>query len=410
MFPVVTITGPRQSGKTTLARMAFPDHEYVSLEEPNEREFAFSDPRSFLGRYKAGVILDEIQRAPDLLSYLQGIVDSGMESGKFILTGSQQFHLGAKISQTLAGRTALVNLLPFSLDELRELPSRDPWEWSSLPPQREAPAFNLESMLHKGFYPRIHDRGLAPQDWLAGYYQTYVERDVREAANIGNLEIFQRFVRLCAGRSGQLINFSSLAADCGISHTTARQWISILQAGYIIHLLPPHFVNFSKRIIKSPKLYFLDTGLLCYLLRIREPDDLIDHAMRGAIFETYVVSELFKAFAHRGEAPPLYFWRDRTGHEVDVLIDTGKQLIPIEIKSGTTISDAFFQGLRYYMSLGSNIARTGVMIHGGENLYVRDNFNVLPWFQVTSSIEDMTLVGAIAQKDSSAHAKRKAEA
>jgi hypothetical protein len=385
LFPVVTITGPRQSGKTTLARMAFPNHEYVSLEEPNEREFALSDPRSFLGRYKAGVILDEIQRAPDLLSYLQGIVDAGVEDGKFILTGSQQFQLGAKISQTLAGRTALVNLLPFSLDELRELPSRDPWEWRSLPTRREAPAFHLESMLHKGFYPRIHDRGLEPQDWLAGYYQTYVERDVREVANIGNLETFQRFVRLCAGRSGQLINYSSLAADCGISHTTARQWISVLQTGYIIHLLPPHFANFSKRIIKRPKLYFLDSGLLCYLLRIRKPEDLIDHAMRGAIFETYIVSELFKAFAHRGEAPPLYFWRDRTGHEVDVVIDTGKQLVPIEIKSGKTISDSFFDGLRYYMSLDSNIARSGVMIHGGDDSYVRDNFIVLPWFQVTST-------------------------
>jgi predicted AAA+ superfamily ATPase len=212
-----------------------------------------------------------------------------------------------------------------------------------------------------------------------------VERDVREVSNIGNLEIFQRFVRLCAGRSGQLLNLSSLANDCGISHTTARQWISILQAGFIIHLLPPHFINFSKRIIKSPKLYFLDTGLLCYLLRIREPADLTDHAMRGAVFETYVVSELFKAFVHRGETPPLYFWRDRTGHEVDVLIDTGKQLIPIEIKSGRTISDSFFEGLRYFMALGPKVARTGVMIHGGDDLYERENSIVLPWFQVTAA-------------------------
>lgn len=383
-FPVVTITGPRQSGKTTLTKMVFANHEYVSLEEPHEREFALSDPRGFLQRYKRGVILDEIQRAPDLLSYIQGIVDAGVDSGKFILTGSQQFHLSAKINQTLAGRTAIVHLLPFSLDELRELPSRDPWAWSDLPKPGEAPAFNLETMLYRGFYPRIHDQGLAPQDWLAGYLQTYVERDVREVSNIGNLEIFQRFVRLCAGRTGQLLNLSSLANDCGISHTTARQWISILQAGFIIHLLPPHFNNFSKRIIKTPKLYFIDTGLLCYLLRIREPADLTDHAMRGAIFETYIVSELFKAFVHRGETSPLYFWRDRTGHEVDVIIDTGKQLIPIEIKSGTTISGSFFEGLRYFMALGPKIARTGVMIHGGDDLYERENFIVLPWFQVTS--------------------------
>jgi len=383
-FPVVTITGPRQSGKTTLTKMVFANHEYVSLEEPHEREFALSDPRGFLQRYKRGVILDEIQRAPDLLSYIQGIVDAGVDSGKFILTGSQQFHLSAKVNQTLAGRTAIVHLLPFSLDELREIPSRDPWAWKDLPKSGEAPAFNLETMLYRGFYPRIHDQGLAPQDWLAGYYQTYAERDVREVSNIGNLEIFQRFVRLCAGRTGQLLNLSSLANDCGISHTTARQWISILQAGFIIHLLPSHFNNFSKRIIKSPKLYFIDTGLLCYLLRIREPADLTDHAMRGAIFETYVVSELFKAFVHRGETPPLYFWRDRTGHEVDVIIDTGKQLIPIEIKSGTTISGSFFEGLRYFMALGPKIARTGVMIHGGTDLYERENFIVLPWFQATS--------------------------
>jgi predicted AAA+ superfamily ATPase len=246
------------------------------------------------------------------------------------------------------------------------------------------PDFNLETMLYQGFYPRIHDKGLQPQDWLSGYYQTYVERDVRAVLNIVNLETFQRFVRLCAGRSGQLLNLSSLAADCGISHTTARQWLSILQAGFIIHLLPPHFVNFSKRMIKSPKLYFLDTGLLCYLLRIREPADITDHAMRGAIFETYVIAELFKAFVHRGEMPPLYFWRDRTGHEVDVVIDTGKKLIPIEIKSGQTVNHTFFGGLSYFISLGPPAASTGVLIHGGDDLYQRENFFVLPWFQATS--------------------------
>ncbi len=364
--------------------MVFTNHEYVSLEEPHEREFALSDPRGFLKRYKGGVILDEIQRVPALLSYIQGIVDVNDKPGRYILTGSQQLHLSAKVSQTLAGRTAIVHLLPFSLDELRGLPSRDPWKLNAFPERRETPAFNFEIMLYRGFYPRIHDKGLTPQDWLAGYYQTYVERDVREVSNIGNLEIFQRFVRLCAGRTGQLLNLSSLAADCGISHTTTRQWISILQAGFIIHLLPPHFTNFSKRVIKSPKLYFLDTGLLCYLLRIREPADLTDHALRGAVFETYVVSELFKAFAHRGETPPLYFWRDRTGHEVDILIDTGKKLIPIEIKSGATVNNSFFDGLRYYMALGSAVAQPGVLIHGGDDLYERENFIVLPWFQVTS--------------------------
>jgi uncharacterized protein len=380
-FPVVSITGPRQSGKTTLTRMVFEDYDYVSLEDPSEREFAHSDPKGFLRRFADGIILDEIQRAPDLLSYIQGIVDRDGSPGKFILTGSQQFHLMDKVSQTLAGRTAIVYLLPFSLDELMGETPSDPWKMNALPNKRKKPSFSLEEILYKGLYPRIHDKKLEAQDWLSAYYRTYVERDVRDVANIGNLETFQRFVRLCTGRSGQLLNHSSLAADCGISHTTARHWISILQAGFIIQLLPPHHENFSKRILKSPKLYFLDSGLLCYLLRVRDPADIPTHAMKGAIFETFVVSEFYKAFAHRGEIPPLFFWRDRTGHEVDVIIDTGKKLIPIEIKSGETISSSSFDGLRYFTSLGSPASQTGVLIHGGEARYQRENFVVRPWYQ-----------------------------
>jgi len=317
---------------------------------------------------------------PIILSYIQGIVDSNGTPGRFILTGSQQFHLMEKVSQTLAGRTAIVQLLPLSLDELLGRMESDPWKIEILPSAIKKPAFSLEKILYSGFYPRIHDRGLEPHDWLSAYYRTYVERDVREVANIGSLETFQRFVRLCAGRTGQLLNLSSIAADCGISHTTARHWISILQAGFIIHLLPPHHTNFSKRIIKSPKLYFLDTGLLCYLLRIREPADIADHAMKGAIFETFVLSEFYKSFAHRGEAPPLYFWRDRTGHEVDVVVDTGKKLIPVEVKSTETIDNSLFDGLRYYTTLGTPASKTGVLIHGGESLYRRENFTVRPWF------------------------------
>jgi uncharacterized protein len=379
-FPVVSITGPRQSGKTTLARMVFNKLSYVSLEEPNEREFALQDPKGFLRRFSEGVILDEIQRAPLLLSYLQGIVDREDSPGRFVLTGSQQFQVMDKVSQTLAGRTAIVHLLPFSLDELLGVPSSDPWNLAALPPKREKPSFPLEKILYQGLYPRIHDQGLEAQDWLSAYYRTYVERDVREVTNIGNLETFQRFVRLCAGRSGQLLNLSSLAADTGISHTTARQWISVLQTGFIIHLLPPHFANFSKRIVKSPKIYFLDTGLLCYLLRIKDPEDIISHPLKGAIFETFVLSELYKAFAHQGETPPLYFWRDRTGHEVDVIIDTGKNLIPIEIKSGETVVTSFFDGLRYFITQGSPSLPSGVLIHGGDALYQRENFIVRPWY------------------------------
>ena len=380
-FPVVSIMGPRQSGKTTLSKKVFEDHDYVSLEEPDEREFALADPKGFLRRFSGGVILDEVQRAPDLLSYIQGIVDRENIPGRFILTGSQQFHVMEKISQTLAGRTAIVYLLPLSLNELLGQPTPDPYEIDILPEKKKRPPFSLEDILYKGLYPRIHDRGLEPHEWLSAYYRTYVERDVRDVANIGNLDAFQRFVRLCAGRTGQLLNLSSLASDCGISHTTARHWVSILQAGFIIQLLPPHHENFSKRIIKSPKIYFLDTGLLCYLLRIRETEDIPVHPLKGAIFENFVFSEIYKAFAHRGELPPLYFWRDRTGHEVDIVIDTGKRLVPVEIKSAETIDSSFFDGLRYYISLGIPVSKTGVLVHGGDALYQRENFTVRPWFQ-----------------------------
>ncbi|MCP4264289.1 MAG: ATP-binding protein [Candidatus Brocadiaceae bacterium] len=380
-FPVVSILGPRQSGKTTLSKKVFKDYDYVSLEEPDEREFAIEDPKGFLRRFTYGVILDEIQRTPDLLSYIQGIVDREDIPGRFILTGSQQFYVMDKVSQTLAGRTAIVHLLPLSLNELLGQLSPDPYKIDMLPGKKKSPSFNLEDILFKGQYPRIHDRGLEPHDWLSAYYRTYVERDVRDVVNIGNLDTFQRFVRLCAGRTGQLLNFSSLAADCGISHTTARHWVSTLQAGFIIHLLPPHHANFSKRVIKSPKIYFLDTGLLCYLLRIKEPGDIPVHPMKGAIFESFVFSEIYKAFSNSGEIPPLYFWRDRTGHEVDIVIDTGKKLIPVEIKSAETIDSSFFDWLKYYISLGDPVSNAGVLVHGGDLLYKRENFVIRPWFQ-----------------------------
>ena len=380
-FPVISIMGPRQSGKTTLARMVFNRHDYITLEDPDEKEFALSDPKGFLRRFAKGVILDEIQKTPQLLSYIQGIVDRNGFPGKFILTGSQQFHLMAKVSQTLAGRTAITYLLPFSIAELTKRKPLSPYAFDLQPETKKQPLFNLAAILYQGFYPRIHDKGLDAHDWLSAYYRTYVERDVRDIINIGNLNAFQAFVRLCAGRTGQLLNLSSLASDCGISHTTARQWLSVLQAGFIVYLLQPHYANFSKRIIKSPKLYFLDSGLLCYLLRIRQPEDIVTHALKGSIFESFIVSEVYKAFSHIGEIPPLYYWRDRTGHEVDLVIDTGKKLIPVEIKSGETIADSFFNGLRYYMSLKGNISETGVVVYGGDKSYKRDKFVVRTWFQ-----------------------------
>ena len=380
-FPVISITGPRQSGKTTFTRMVFKEYDYASLEEPDEREFAQTDPRGFLRRFPKGVIFDEIQRAPKLLSYIQGIVDREDIPGRYILTSSQQFHLLQGVSQTLAGRTAIVHLLPFSITELFSRKNLNPYEFDISPDRDAKPGITLENILYKGLYPRIHDKDLNAHDWLSAYYRTYVERDVRDIINIGNLDAFQRFIRLCAGRTGQLLNLSSLAFDCGISHTTARQWISVLQAGFIIYLLPPHYANFSKRLIKSPKLYFLDPGLLCYLLRIREPADVLIHPLRGGIFETFILSEIYKAFAHTGEAPPLYFWRDRTGHEIDLIIDKGKGLIPIEIKSGETVADSFFNNLNYFLSLQGNTTKTGVIVYAGETSYKRNKFLIRTWFQ-----------------------------
>ena len=397
-FPSVTITGPRQSGKTTLVKDIFKNYAYISLEDPDEREFAISDPKGFLKRFSSGIILDEIQRVPVLLSYIQGIIDKEYAPGRFIITGSNQFYLMKNITQTLAGRTAIVNLLPFSLTELLERPAINIFDLTDLADigyieniygksgksKYGKPPLRLEEYLFKGFYPPIYDKQLEPKDWLSAYYITYVERDVREITNIVDIETFYRFIQLCAGRCGQILNLSSLASDAGISHTTAKNWISVLQASFILYVMPPHFSNFSKRIIKSPKLYFLDTGLLCYLLRIRNAEDVSFNSMRGQIFENFVFLEFYKFFANIGEIPPLFFWRDRTGHEIDFIIDAGKKLIPVEAKSGETVVNSFFDGLNYFKSLdkGANISKTGILINGGDAFYIRNGNLALPWYYI----------------------------
>ncbi|HEX3552391.1 MAG TPA: ATP-binding protein [Thermoanaerobaculia bacterium] len=379
-LPVVTLTGPRQSGKTTLVQAAFPRHDYASLEEPDVRQFALEDPRGFLGQFPGGVILDEVQRAPDLFSYIQTLVDREDTPGRYILSGSQNFLLLRSISQSLAGRSAILHLLPLSLGELegREL---FPLEklGHEIPERRRAYSSELMEVLLRGFYPRIHDKGLDPATWYSSYYQTYVERDVREVVNVGDLESFGRFVRLCAGRTGQLLNLSSLANDCGIAHTTARRWISILEASFLVVLLRPYHANFGKRLIKSPKLYFLDTGLLCYLLRIHSPEDLRLHGSRGPIFESFVVSELLKNFLHRGQEPDLYFWRDSTGHEIDALIDRGGESLAIEVKSAQTVVDDFFAGLDFWRHLVGNPEAPAALVYGGDRSYRRRGVSVVSW-------------------------------
>jgi uncharacterized protein len=379
-YPVVTLTGPRQSGKTTLVKMNFPNYDYVSLEEPDQRAFALEDPRGFLFQFPEKVILDEIQRAPDLFSYIQTIVDTKDISGQFILTGSQNFLLLQKVSQSLAGRCAVLHLLPFSLSELKQ---RRPLSVDTigrqLPDKNRSLNEELSSVIFEGFYPRIHDKRLNPVDWLGNYFQTYIERDVRDVLNVGDLEAFSRFVRLCAGRNGQLLNLSSLANDCGITHTTSKRWISILEASFILFLLRPHYKNFSKRLIKSPKLYFLDTGLLSYLLRIRSAEDLRIHSQYGSIFESYIISELLKNHMNRGEEHPIYFWRDSTGNEIDILMDQGDSLIPLEIKAGQTVSSDFFKGIRFWKKLSNDLEQPTALVYGGDKSFIRSDTYVYAW-------------------------------
>jgi predicted AAA+ superfamily ATPase len=380
-YPVVSLTGPRQSGKTTLVREAFPRHQYASLEVPDQREFAQEDPKGFLGQFSGKVILDEVQRTPHLFSYIQGIADERQEAGQFILTGSQNFLLAQHISQTLAGRCATLHLLPFSRPELARQPMMGVAALGKVVPKvnGKPPVRSLFETLFAGGYPRIFDKHLDPQDWLRNYYQAYVEKDVRDILNVGDLETFCRFLRLCAGRSGQLLSLSALAGDAGISHTTARRWLSVLEASFLVFLLRPHHRNFNKRLVKSPKLYFLDSGLLCYLLRIRSPDDLRIHAARGAVFESWVVSEAVKNYVHRGLEPDVYFWRDSGAHEIDLLIERGEGLLPVEAKSGETFASDFLDGILYWRGLSGKKDQPAALVYGGEASYLREGVVVMSW-------------------------------
>ena len=363
-YPVVAVTGPRQSGKTTLVRALFGKLPYVSLEEPDRRAFALEDPRGFLAAYPDGAVLDEVQRAPDLLSYLQTLVDRDPRPGRFILTGSQQLGLLSGIAQSLAGRVALIKLLPFSLGEL---------EGSG-----QAPA-TVDKLLLQGLYPPIYDRGLDPTTWYANYVATYLERDVRQLVNVRDLTTFDRFLRLCAGRSGQLLNLSGLASDAGVSHNTARAWVSVLEASYLVQLLPPYHRSFNKLLVKTPKLYFLDPGLASWLVGIRTLEQLVVHPLRGALFEGWVVSEALKARYHQGLAPDLYFWRDNSGHEVDLLREDGAVLTPFEIKSGRTVVPDFFTGLRRWVTIAGDAAGQPYLVYGGDERQIRSGVTVLPW-------------------------------
>jgi uncharacterized protein len=362
-YPVVTITGPRQSGKTTLARALFKEKDYISLEDIDERKFAEEDPRGFLNRFPEGAVIDEIQRVPDLLSYIQTIVDQKQSEGLFILTGSQQFELLEGISQSLAGRTALIRLLPFTLNEA--------YRHAAVIP-------SMDEVLYTGFYPRIFDKGLDPTEAMLFYVNTYVERDLRQLINVRDLSKFEIFLKLCAGRTGQILNLSSLGNDCGANHSTIKSWISVLEASYLIKLLQPYYKNFNKRLIKAPKLYFLDTGLASFLLDIRNPAQLSTHPLKGALFESYVVSEMLKHRFNAGRTDNLYYFRDSTGNEVDLVCEYGPDAVPIEIKSGQTIVRNFFKGLHYFSKLTQK-QTDAYLVYGGQKSFVQQNVNVTSW-------------------------------
>jgi predicted AAA+ superfamily ATPase len=370
-FPIVTVTGPRQSGKTTLCRATFGDKAYVSLENPDAREYALRDPRGLLADHAAGAVFDEVQRAPEFLSYLQTEVDQRPRRGRFILTGSANFSLLQSVAQSLAGRTALLQLLPLSLTEVRRF--------------ADAPS-DLFTLLWSGAYPALYDRGLTPAEWFGAYVGTYVERDVRQLLNVTDLVAFQTFLRLCAGRSGQLLNASGLGADAGVTHNTARAWLSVLEASYVAFRLPPLHANVRKRLVKTPKLHFYDTGLLCFLLGISKVDHLREHPLRGFIFESWVVGEIVKSRANLGLAPNLSFYRDSKGVEVDVVLDRGTELVAVETKSARTVADDFFHALRAFrIAIGASKRPPKIepmVIYAGDQRQNRTEASVIPWGEI----------------------------
>ena len=348
-YPVITITGPRQSGKTTCCRRSFPDLPYVNLEDIDIRQYANSDPRGFLGQYKEGAVIDEIQKAPDLTSYLQGIVDNPGFSGLFVLTGSQNFSLSNSVNQSLAGRTAVFTLLPFSYGELRT----------------HFPDLNASDLMFKGFYPRLYDKNIPPGRFYADYVNTYIERDLRSLKLIKDLSAFQIFLKLCAGRTGQILNLQNLGDDCGISQATAAQWLSLLEASYIVYRLPPFFRNIGKRLIKSPKIYFYDPGLAAFLMDITDPIQIVTHPLKGNLFETLILAELQKIRFNNGLTNNMLFYRDSNRNEVDAVIPQGNTHIAIEIKAAKTITSAFFKGLdRFENSIGTPVRK--ILVHAGE--------------------------------------------
>ncbi len=355
-FRSLALVGPRQSGKTTLVRKTFPDKPYVSLENPDERLQADNDPRAFLNRFKRGAIIDEAQRVPALFSYLQQILDETKKEGLFILTGSNNFLLQQSVTQSLAGRIGYIDLLPLTYNEILGFGNSD---------------ISTNELLFKGCFPEVYAKKRAPEIWYPAYIRTYVERDVKQLRNIDNTILFNRFLKLCAGRIGQQLVVSALSNECGVDVKTINAWLGILQSSYIIHLLPPHYKNFNKRIVKTPKLYFTDTGLACSLLGIKQINELSNSHFRGSLFENYVIMELLKTKYNRGSQSSIYYWRDNKGIEIDVLIDTGKKLIPIEVKSAQTFSESYLKSIIQWNKFSKN--KGGLLLYDGDMEFTGTN-------------------------------------
>ncbi len=363
-MPVISITGPRQSGKTTLAKQCFPHYEYMNLENPDVFQFAKSDPRLFLTQHDKGLIIDEAQLMPELFSYIQTISDANNKPGEFILTGSQNFLMAENISQSLAGRVFITHLLPFSIEELKGTAY---WE------------DNFSHHIFTGSYPRIYDKDISPDLFYPSYIQTYTERDIRQIINVSNLYSFQRFMRLVAGRTGQLLNYSSIANELGHDLKTIKAWFSILETSFVIFFLQPHYKNYSKRLVKTPKFYFYDTGLACSLLGIKNENEINLHWAKGALFENLVIADIMKNYFNRAQNPRLFFWRDNTGNELDCLIEEALYEKSVEIKSATTIHPDFFKGLQYYNGLSNPKEDSSFLIYGGSKNVRHKEAAVLSW-------------------------------
>ena len=367
-FPIIAILGPRQSGKTTLSKKAFPNYEYISLEDIDHREFAQNDPRGFLSRYSSEIIFDEIQRVPELMSYLQTHADNQKTNGKIIITGSHNFLLMEQISQSLAGRVGITKLLPFTVNEIK------------------SKSLKLNDLLYTGMYPRIYDQDIRPDTFYKNYISTYVEKDIRQIKRITNLDNFLRFIRILAGRTGQELNLSAVSEECGISHNTGKEWISVLEASFLIYRIPPFHKNYNKRIVKNPKIYFTDTGLVCNLLGIRNKTDIDYHFLKGNIFETFVVTEFIKYNFNFGEKLHFYFWRDNHQKELDLIIDIGHKHFGVEIKSSETIQEKYFDGLKYWTNLSKSSPSDMFLIYGGKQNVVRNNMNIVSWEKIHDKI------------------------